>query len=129
MMRAWVFAAAVFIGTGAEAAPQELGSYYAALTAQDMYNSSGKRLTEFCQIVQQDRANYHRFKRRDDSDEGDPFFSSAETRQVIAQACFVGAGQDYIVDDVMNGIPRYVWVQVFGSGGRITAVVVNEGGG
>ena len=128
-MRAWMIAAAIVIGTSAEAASQELGSHYAALEAKDMYNSSGKRLTDFCQTVQQDRANYHRFKRRDNSDEGDPFFSSAETRQMIAQACFNGAGQNCIVDDVLGGFPRHVWVQVFGSGGQITAVVVNKVGG
>ena len=128
-MRTWIMAALVTLCAGSAAAQEEFGSYFTVLSTQDMYNSSGKLLTDFCQIVQQDRANYHRFKRRDEGDEGDPFFSSAEARQVIAQSCYVASGQDYIVDDVMGGYPRYVWVQVIGKGGRITGVVVNEGGG
>lgn len=128
-MRTWMMAALLALCAQGAAAQEEFGSYFTVLSTQDLYNSNGKRLTDFCQIVQQDRANYHRFKRRDDGDEGDPFFASPEARQVIAQSCFIGTGQDYIVDDVMGGFSRYVWVQVLGSGGRITAVVVNEGGG
>ena len=128
-MRTFMIAAFVTLCAGSASAQEEFGSYFTVLSTQDMYNSSGKLLTDFCQIVQQDRANYHRLKRRDEGDEGDPFFSLAEARQVISQSCYIASGQDYIVDDVMGGFPRYVWVQVIGKGGRITGVVVNEGGG
>lgn len=128
-MNRWLVAALLALSAGGASAQQDLGSYFTVLSVQDMYNSDGERLTDFCQIVQQDRANYHRFKRRDISDEGDPFFATPEARQIIGRLCVVGAGQDYIRKDVMNGIEWYVWVQVLGSGGKISAIVVNEGGG
>jgi hypothetical protein len=128
-VRTWIMAALVASCAGGAAAQEELGSYFTVLSVQDMVNSDGIRLTEFCQIVQQDRANYHRFKRRDINDEGDAFFGSAQARQIIGQLCVVAPGQEYIREDVMNGVERYVWIQVLGTGGKVSAIVVNEGGG
>jgi hypothetical protein len=48
---------------------------------------------------------------------------------VISQLCVVRPEYDYIRRNVLNGIPQYVWVQVMGTGGRITAIIVNEGAG
>ncbi|MFD1511567.1 hypothetical protein [Lacimonas salitolerans] len=69
---------------GAGAMAQEtIGSYYAALGPQDYVNSKGARLRDFGAILQQDRANYHRFNRRDPQDQGDPFFGDAQRRAMI----------------------------------------------
>jgi hypothetical protein len=128
LMRRLMIAALALFTAGNVSAQELIGAYVTVLSVQDMYNSDGDRLTEFCQVVQQDRANYHRFKQRDANDEGDPFFRSPEARQVIGRLCVVAPGQDYIRKDVMRGVERYVWVQVFESGGRISAIVVNEAG-
>ena len=57
-MRTFMIAAFVTLCAGSASAQEEFGSYFTVLSTQDMYNSSGKLLTDFCQIVQQDRANY-----------------------------------------------------------------------
>jgi hypothetical protein len=128
-MKRWLVAIALALAAGPVVAQQELGYYMATLGPRDMVNSRGERLRDFCQILQQDRANYHRFGLRDELDMGDPFFASAEARQVISQLCVVRPEYDYIRRNVLNGIPQYVWVQVIGTGGRITAIIVNEGAG
>jgi hypothetical protein len=131
-MRAWILAIVAGLGLvqgGTAAAQQQLGSYYALLGPRDMVNSRGERLTDICQVVQQDRANWHRFGLRDEYDTGDPFFGSVEARQVISQICVLPPQYDYIRREVLGGTPRFVYVQVFGSGGRITSIVVNEGAG
>lgn len=128
-MRKLILAAFLGIVALPAAAQQELGYYYTTLGPADMYNSDGVRLTNICQIVQQDRANYHRFGRPDAGDEWDAWFGTPEARRVISQSCVVPPAYDYIRRDVLNGVPRYVFIQIFGSGGRVTSVVVNEGGG
>ena len=110
-------------------AQQVLGHYFARLGPQDMVNSSGARLTDFSAILQQDRANYHRFNRRDPDDTGDAFFASAAARAQIGRLCRVAPGNDYIPREVLRGVPRYVHVRILGSGGRIIAIEVSEGAG
>lgn len=65
------------------AAQQTIESYYMSLGPQDFVNSRGQRLENFGQAIQQDRANYHRFGRRDPADEGDRLFGDAQTRAEI----------------------------------------------
>jgi hypothetical protein len=63
-----------------------LGSYSAWIGQQDLYNSRGQRLTETWQIIRQDRANFHRFNRRDPGDGNDPWFANANARASLEQA-------------------------------------------
>ncbi len=62
----------------ASAAPLE--TYFAYLGPDDHFNSKGARLTQPWQVIRQDRANYHRFGIRDQSDNYDSFFSSKANR-------------------------------------------------
>lgn len=121
-------AAACSIGTAA-ASQQILAEYWTLLGRPDMYNSSGARLTDFCAIVQQDRANYHRFGRAEPSDGGEPFFARRANRAQMSGKCRVQTGFEYIYRDVLSGTPRYIWVRVYGSGGRISEILINEGAG
>lgn len=57
--------------------------YNAEISRQDIRNSSGTRLTSLGTILQQDRANVHRFGRADNGDGHDDFFGSAENRALI----------------------------------------------
>jgi len=58
-------------------------SYIAKIGYQDHYNSRGRRLTTLSDILRQDRANYHKFYKRDSEDEGDDLFSSKRNRGLL----------------------------------------------
>lgn len=62
-------------------ADELIEEYSAYISRNDLYNSSGERLTKAWQIIRQDRANYHRFGQRDDEDEFDSFFADARNRE------------------------------------------------
>ena len=57
--------------------------YEARLSAQDHTSSGGAKLSDVASILRQDRANYHKFKKRDADDQTDDFFSSAKNRELI----------------------------------------------
>ncbi|MEA3014400.1 MAG: hypothetical protein QOD42_2945 [Sphingomonadales bacterium] len=60
-----------------------LGSYSTVISAQDLVASDGLRLGTVQGIIQQDRANLHRFHRGDRGDGYDDMFLSAESRALI----------------------------------------------
>ncbi len=128
-MRVWVLASVVALGATAATAQDFWGSYFTEIGVADMYNSDGDPLYDICQMLQQDRANFHRFGIYDPMDEGDPFFDTVEARQLIPQLCVVREEYAYLRREVENGNPRYVYVEVYGTGNRMTHVVINEGGG
>ncbi len=84
-------------------------SYRAYIGNDDLYNSRGERLTAPWQIIRQDRANYHAYRRRDRGDQGDNFFSLPSNRQKLEAMLANGN----IADDAGNLIVRgNVWVKV-----------------
>lgn len=63
---------------------QDYSAYYVArLSAQDHISSNGAKLSDVASILRQDRANYHKFKKRDADDQTDDFFTSAKNRELI----------------------------------------------
>ncbi|MCI2394893.1 hypothetical protein [Aliiroseovarius sediminis] len=110
-------------------AQELIGEYYAIIGPQDMKNSKGVRLTNFCAVVQQDRANFHRFGIRQDGDQSDPIFSSRKNRARIMEVCTIAPGSEYLAQWVLSGGTRYIWVRVFGKSGVPTKVLVAEGAG
>lgn len=110
-------------------AQQMIAQYYASLSPTDMVNSNGQRLRDICQVLQQDRANYHRFGRRDDGDQWDPVFSSRQARAVISSSCQMAPGNDYLAEFIRSGRSRYVYVEVYGVGSAPSYVIVHEGAG
>jgi hypothetical protein len=129
MKRLIAVLAAVLGLTTPVAAQQILTEYYTTLSPMDVRNSSGARLTDFCAVLQQDRANYHRFGRRDDGDQGDPIFGSREMRAQIAGRCRIAAGSEYVPEWVLTDRTRYVRVLVYGQGNSISFLLVSEGAG
>lgn len=126
LLTALVFCAAV----SAPAAAQDfLGEYYTSLGTVDLYNSKGQRLTNFCAVVQQDRANFHRFGKAEQGDMGDPFFGNRAARATLGQNCRVMPGHEYIPEWVLSGRTRYIWVRVFGYGRTPSYVEIREGAG
>lgn len=63
-----------------------LDLYSARISAKDRVNSKGVALKTLSAILAQDRANYHRFGKRDPQDEKDFVFKTAEGRQLIPKA-------------------------------------------
>ena len=61
--------------------PREI--YMARISENDKYNSRGMRLNSVAAIIRQDRANYHKFYRRDRGDSSDNFFSSKRNRGIL----------------------------------------------
>lgn len=68
------------LGTGAARADDMLGSYVARISDRDHHASDGYELDSAAQMVRQDRANWHKFHRRDADDQGDDWFGSNDDR-------------------------------------------------
>ena len=54
--------------------------YDCVISKKDRFNSSGTKLTSVRDILAHDRANYHRFQRRDAEDSDDNYFTSVARR-------------------------------------------------
>ncbi len=121
---------ALWLLASAPAGAQELiAEYYALIGPEDMHNSRGERLGDFCAIVQQDRANYHRFGVRHEYDADDPIFHSRAARAAIPGRCRIMPGSEYIPAVVLGGETRFIWVRVYGHGGTPTELRIAEGAG
>ena len=68
------FLAASMSLSGLAMADELKETYVARLSAKDHFNSSGGRLDSAAAIIRQDRANFHKFGRRDAEDELDYSF-------------------------------------------------------
>jgi len=104
-------ALAALIGAAAfapavSAQDEPLETYYAKLSRWDHFNSSGTRLTTAAQIIRQDRANYHKFGRRDPGDTGDTFFKNAGNRARLEALIAAGESDRATIDRIVNGQPN-----------------------
>lgn len=101
--------------------------YYATLSPKDTFNSSGIPLNNVCAIVQQDRANVHKFG-NPDGDQLDDFFTTPERRAMIKGNCEFSRNH-HTVDRIRSQIVGFVLVRVFGSAGSITRLQILEAAG
>ena len=60
-----------------------LGSYVARISERDHQASDGYALDNAAQMVRQDRANWHKFHRRDSDDEADVCFRTNDQRAAL----------------------------------------------
>lgn len=122
-------AAALLLGFATFAAQAQkddsrmLGGYDLWIGQQDLYNSRGERLTEFWQVIRQDRANYHRFGRGDAQDDWDPYFSDAENRAWLERALQGMTISDAAERRILSGNVR-VRLELRGVGDRLTDVAL-----
>lgn len=132
-MRRLSAAAAVALGfvalamaAGPAAAQELIASYTAQLSERDHFNSNGQRLTVAAAIIRQDRANYHRFGRRDAADQWDPVFADVDARARMEALLNRGTSDSGAIWAIVNGTPL-VTVEIWGYAGRIeyVNVVVN----
>ena len=72
--------AAMASSAGTAQAGDMLGSYVARISERDHRASDGYPLGSAAQMVRQDRANWHKFHRRDSDDQGDPWFRTDDSR-------------------------------------------------
>jgi hypothetical protein len=68
------------LGANAAQADDMLGSYVARISGRDHQASDGYALGGAAQMVRQDRANWHKFHRRDRDDEADGWFRTNDQR-------------------------------------------------
>ena len=122
----------VLLFAGAQAQAQELvAEYYTLLEPVDAFNSRGAPLDDFCAIVQQDRANWHRFGKAGPSDQADWFFTTSDRRAMITGNCDYDRGYFANPGQRIRSGQRsfYVYVRAFGKGGVVSRVVIVEGAG
>jgi hypothetical protein len=107
-----------------------LTSYYTTIGPGDRVNSSGSPLTDFGAILQQDRANFHRFGRSDLGDESDPFFGDRNMRASIPALFSRGDNEDGYWEIQANSPHNIeILVLVCGSGGRPAYLKVSPANG
>lgn len=108
----------LILATATPAFSQDLiESYVARLSANDHFNSSGKRLTSPAMIIRQDRANFHKFFIRDPEDEDDRYFHDANRRELLQKLLERGNTSRDAYRAIVNGQPL-VRVNVYGSRGQ-----------
>lgn len=116
----------LFVVTATVAPAQSvIESYFAEISQRDMFNSSGVRLTDLGAILQQDRANYHRFGQRDPGDQGDPFFSNRDLRAQIPQLYARGNTDPLIPRIIAEGNSLAVLVLICGGRAQPEYIVVD----
>ena len=98
--------------------------YTAILSAQDHVNANGRPLRRAHHIVAQDRANYHRYQRRDANDDADPRFADKAARQVLRRLLRTAIAADD-AERIVHGTPS-VRVRVWGEA-RATVEIVEIG--
>ncbi|MEJ5025967.1 hypothetical protein [Brucella anthropi] len=109
-----IIAAGVVLGIAAtaNAADKPLDSYYARLSADDHFNSSGERLSSAAAIIRQDRANVYVYRKRDSEDDLDDYFNSKANRarleRMVANGRFYGGAERAI----LNGSPL-IYVEIY----------------
>ncbi|SPJ24244.1 hypothetical protein [Palleronia abyssalis] len=115
------------LGLGTANAQGVMFEYFATLSPRDTYSSEGVALNSVCAIVQQDRANVHRFG-NPDGEEPDPFFTTSERRAMIQGKCDYDRTH-HTVDRIRNRVIGFVFVRVYGSGGQVSRVEIQEAAG
>lgn len=102
----------IFLLSPAIQAGELLDMYVARLSANDHFNSKGKRLRSVAAIIRQDRANYHKFGIRDSEDTGDDFFSSKSNRAILEKMLNRGYVSKEAKKTILNDTPL-IFVQIF----------------
>lgn len=107
----------------ASAEQQLIDTYLTLISTKDMATSSGAILTNPSAMIQQDRANFHRFNRRDELDEGDALYGDPANRAQIPQLIANGGGVPQYIADVINanGAALLV-VYTYSNGERLSSI-------
>lgn len=107
------------LGGGNE--PAQGTSYRARLSAQDHANSAGVMLKKVLEVLRQDRANVHRGTHRDTEDDVDAYFTTAESREGMAQMPLRVVGGAKAEAAILNGNP-VVEVKIINDGLQVEVI-------
>ena len=114
--------AATALGAGTARADDKLGSYVARISDRDHRASDGYPLSSAAQMVRQDRANWHKFHRRDSDDQGDPWFRSDGSRADLQRMLERGGAMSSSTRRaIINGEPL-IEVDVYPDSVRVSIV-------
>jgi len=80
-------------------------TYYARISQKDHYGKNGQKLKGAGIILQQDRANYHKYHRRDREDTADKHFDTRENRDKIKRMLARGYTSQTTLDAIQYGTP------------------------
>ncbi|UVK38301.1 hypothetical protein LHFGNBLO_005453 [Mesorhizobium sp. AR10] len=111
---------ASLLGTGVACADDMLGSYVARISDRDHQASDGYALDSAAQMVRQDRANWHKFHRRDSDDEGDDWFGTNSDRADLQRMLERGGAMSSSTRRaIVNGEPL-IQVDVYSNSVRVS---------
>ncbi|MDF3352067.1 hypothetical protein HKX15_17925 [Sulfitobacter sp. KE37] len=128
----YVVPAIALITAQAVSADPNLAAYYTTIGREDFYNSKGAPLKSVGAVIQQDRANFHRFGLRHAGDETDPYFSNPALRAMIPDLVRAGGVDRYLQKLLGSGWQGYneTWlIQVCGTPGRVTHLRIDPADG
>jgi hypothetical protein len=107
----------------------QLAYYLAYIGPEDMRSSKGQPVTTVGGVLQQDRANFHRFGIRHPQDESDPIFANQALRARIPEMAMAGGNaRGDLASMARNGQPFLVNVFVCGYG-KTPSVIYLSGAG
>jgi hypothetical protein len=109
------------------AAAQEYGElawYSARIDVADMQNSRGQPLAKIGAVIQQDRANFHRFGIRQARDSDDGIFSDRAMRAALPNLVDVVGGDNALETFINRRQPFDIEVYVCGTPGRPSVAIV-----
>jgi hypothetical protein len=111
---------ASLLGVGAAHADDMLGSYVARISDRDHQASDGYALDNAAQMVRQDRANWHKFHRRDSDDESDGWFRTNDQRADLQRMLERGGAMSSSTKRaIVNGEPL-IQVDVYENSVRVS---------
>ncbi|WP_027164172.1 hypothetical protein [Mesorhizobium sp. WSM1293] len=111
---------ASLLGVVAAHADDMLGSYVARISDRDHQASDGYALDNAAQMVRQDRANWHKFHRRDSDDEADGWFRTNDQRADLQRMLERGGAMSSSTKRaILNGEPL-IQVDVYENSVRVS---------
>ena len=112
MTVAMVLMASALTPAVAQTAGDPIESYCATMGEEDHFASDGYPLKDAAAIIRQDRANFHLFDKRDQSDEDDSTFGSKANRARLERMLKNGSMDRATRQAIINGTPD-VCIDVF----------------
>ncbi|CAN5798145.1 hypothetical protein BH09VER1_BH09VER1_48480 [soil metagenome] len=94
--------------SGSTKGPTVIETYVAHLGERDHVSSAGASLTTAAAILRQDRANFHKFNKKDAPDGNDQFLASAENRELLETLLAKGEIDQATEKAIINGTPTVV---------------------
>ncbi|MGC4044294.1 MAG: hypothetical protein QM758_10895 [Armatimonas sp.] len=128
-MKKWLLITLLITGFGAtistaRAQERPMETYRARLSARDHVSSRGERLKKPAAIIRQDRANFHKFGKRDSEDGYDSFFSKSSNRDRLEKLLERGTISRSARNLIVNGNPL-IEVQIYKN--RVSVSVATGG--